>query len=196
MRKVIVQEFVTLDNFGADVHGEYPFMPDTYNDHGADNSLEQHQSQFVDSIDTMLLGRKTYRLFAEYWPEATADKDPLADKLNALHKVVFSSTLDSAPWGKWEAAKVAKGRLADEIAQLKQQPGKNIVVWGSLSLVQSLVKEGLVDEYIFMVAPLALGAGKTIFPDAKEPLHLKLLETKTFPSGMVMMRYAQGRTTG
>lgn len=189
MRKVIVQEFVTLDNFGADINGEYPFMPGDYNEHGADTSMEQHQSQFVDSIDTMLLGRKTYQLFAEYWPEATADKDVLADKLNALQKVVFSSTLDSAPWGKWEAAKVAKGKPADEIAQLKQQSGKNIVVWGSLSLVQSLVQEGLVDEYVFMIAPLALGAGKKIFPDAKQPLHLKLLETKTFSSGMVMMRY-------
>lgn len=181
MRKVIVQEFVTIDN--------YPFMPDIYNEHVADTSLEQHQLQFVDSIDTMLLGRKTYRLFAEYWPEATVDKDSLSDKLNALQKVVFSSTLDSAPWGKWEAAKVAKGKPADEIAQLKQQSGKNIIVWGSLSLVQSLIKEGLVDEYIFMIAPFALGAGKTIFPAAKEPLHLKLLETKAFTSGMVMMRY-------
>src|SRR5690606_38828288 len=122
----------------------------------------------------MLLGRNTYQLFAGFWPEATTDQELVADKLNALGKIVFSQTLGSAPWGKWEAGRVVKGMLADEIKQLKQQPGKDMVVWGSLSLVQSLIRESLVDEYIFMVCPVAIGAGKEIFPEKK--VGLKLME--------------------
>src|SRR5687768_9269365 len=104
MRNVILHVFVTLDGLVADSNNGVDFIPTAMQ---GDQSFGRQQLGFIDSIDTILLGRVTYRMFAEYWPEVTSGEDKqFADKLNAIPKIVFSKTLDRAPWGKWPDAKI------------------------------------------------------------------------------------------
>ncbi|MFN2386780.1 MAG: dihydrofolate reductase family protein [Thermoanaerobaculia bacterium] len=101
----------------------------------------------MDAIDTILLGRMTYGMFADYWPKVTeGDDERFAEKINSMPKVVFSRRLDRAPWGKWDDARIVSKRAEEEVAALKKQAGKDMVIWGSISVAQSLIREGLIDE--------------------------------------------------
>ena len=104
-------------------------------------------------------------MFAEYWPEQTVETQRIADALNATPKVVFSRTLERAPWGSWEDARVVAGSASEEIRRLKEEPGADMVVWGSLTLSESLERDGLVDEYRLFVCPVVLGLGRRLFGD-------------------------------
>ena len=186
MRNVILQEFVTLDGLAADSNNSVDFIPAATQ---GDQSFGQQQLGFMDSIDTILLGRVTYRMFAEYWPEVTSGDDKqFADKLNAIPKIVFSKTLDRAPWGKWGDAKIVRKSAAEEVAKLKQGSGKDMVIWGSISLAQSLMVEGLIDEYQLVVCPVVLGSGKPLFR-GKLDSAMKLRKTKSFDRGTVLLAY-------
>ena len=148
----------------------------------------------MDSIDAILLGRVTYQMFAEYWPKVTSGEDrPFADKINAIPKFVFSKTLDHAPWGQWESATIVKNNAATAVANLKQEPGKDMVVWGSISLAQSLANEGLIDEYQMIVCPVGLGSGKPFFRGKVDSFDLRLLNTRSFDRGTVLLAYAAAR---
>ena len=116
------------------------------------------QIEFIDSIDAVLLGRVFYQMFAQYWPNASGDEKPFADRINALRKIVFSNSLEHAPWGGYEPAEIIRTSAVKEVEQLKQQMGKDMVVWGSISLAQALMKQGLIDEYHLVVCPVVLGA--------------------------------------
>jgi dihydrofolate reductase len=189
MRKVILQEFVTLDCLAADSKDGVDFVPAATQ---GDQSFGRHQMGFMDSIDTILLGRVTYQMFAGYWPEVTSGEDKqFADKLNAIPRIVFSKTLDRAPWGKWPDATIVRKRAAEEVAKLKQGSGKDMVIWGSISLAQSLMVEGLIDEYQLVVCPLVLGKGKPLFRDKLDSAGLKLLKTKSFDRGTVLLAYSR-----
>ncbi|MGH7719276.1 MAG: dihydrofolate reductase family protein [Gemmatimonadaceae bacterium] len=187
MRKVILQEWVTIDGFAAGPNGELDFFASSVLNEGSDRDL----LRFIDTVDTILLGAVTYRLFVDFWPTATTDDEIIADKLNATPKIVFSQTLDRAPWGKWGEAKVVKTSAAEEINELKRRPGKDMVLWGSISLAQSLMKEGLIDECHLRVCPVALGKGRRLFPDDVSTIDMKLLETRAYESGLVLLRYGR-----
>ena len=187
MRKIILQEFVTIDNFAAAPNGEMPFI-DAYSTDN-DKSFQADAEAFLDTVDTMILGANTYRMFVEYWPEAT-EEGTFGEKLNSLSKYVVSSTLETAPWGKWEGAEIIASNPIEAIAKLKQQPGKDMVVWGSLTLAASLMKAGLIDEYQLRVCPVVLGEGKALFADDIGTPGMKLLEAKMYDAGMVLLRYA------
>ena len=145
--------------------------------------------RFIDTIDTIVLGRATYELFAGYWPTATGDDKPFADKLNAIPKLVFSKTLARAPWGSWEEAAISRDDPRDEIPRLKAQEGKDLVVWGSLTLVQSLAEASLVDEYQLWLLPVVLGGGRPLFAEGVESVSMTLLEAKTSINGATLLRY-------
>ena len=188
----MVQQFVTLDGYAAGPDGELDFVTET----GAaadptSGPFVEDQLAFIESLDTILLGAVTYRMFAAYWPEQTTETQAIADALNATPKVVFSSTLESAPWGSWEPARLVSGSAAEEVRRLKAEPGKDMVVWGSLAVSDSLMREGLVDEYLLQVCPVVLGRGKRLFEDGLPPQGLTYLETNTY-DGMVAVRYASG----
>lgn len=188
MKRVILQEFVTLDGLAAGPNDSVDFITDSTQ---GDQSFGQGQLGFIDTVDTILLGSVTYRMFVDYWPKVTTGEEkPFADKLNATPKIVFSKTLDRAPWGEWDDAKVVKGSAAEEVTKLKQQPGKDIVVWGSISLAQSLMKEGLIDEYQLVVCPVVLGNGRSLFADNIATLDMKFLEARTHDLGSVLLRYS------
>jgi dihydrofolate reductase len=118
MRKVILQEFVTLDGLAAGPNNSVDFVPRSTRD---DRSFGTEQVELMDTIDTILLGRLTYSMFAGYWPNVTAGEEkPFADKLNSKSKIVFSQTLDTAPWGKWDSAMIVRRSAVDQVAELKQ----------------------------------------------------------------------------
>ena len=138
----------------------------------------------------MLLGRKTYEFFRDYWPAVKeGGEKEFADKLNGMDKIVISGTLKSAPWGDWEPAKVVSGRAEEEIPKLKQQPGTDMLIWGSISLSQSLINAGLIDEIRIITCPLVLGEGRPFFGDKVASLDLKLREAKTHDVGAVELIY-------
>jgi len=125
---------------------------------------------------------------AKYWPTpAAATDDPIvADKMNRLPKIVFSRTLSSVDW---QNTRLVKGNMAEEISKLKQQPGKDLIIFGSANLAATFIQHGLLDEFRIMVNPVVLGNGKPLFKGIKIKLNLKLLKTKTFGSGNVLLYY-------
>ena len=185
MRNVILQEFVTVDGFAADANGSVDFIPATM---GGDQGFGQRQVDFMSTIDAILLGRVTYEMFAGYWPNATTGEDAeFAARINAIPKVVFSRTLEHAPWGSFEPARIVRTDASEEVAKLKQASGKDMVVWGSISLAQSLLDDGLADAVQLIVCPLAFGKGRSMFA---RPLDMTLESTRSFDSGAVLLEYA------
>lgn len=185
MRKVILEEWLSLDGYAQDKNGKLDFFPDTESNKLSD----EDQLRFLETIDTILLGRVTYELFADFWPSATTDTEIIADKLNSIPKIVFSNTPKKAPWGNWPDAQVVSGDALAEIRKLKQQEGKNMVIWGSLSLAQSLIAEGLIDEYHLQICPTAVGGGKLLFPDLSAYANFKLVYSKVYDTGVVNLHY-------
>ena len=135
-----------------------------------------------------MLGRITYELMTSYWPTLQArENDPVvAERMNNLPKVVFSRTLDKASWSN---TKLVKGDMAAEVRQMKKEPGKDMTILGSGSVVSQLAQEGLIDEYQMVVNPVVLGEGRTMFDGIKEKLTLKLTNTRAFGNGNVFLRY-------
>jgi dihydrofolate reductase len=121
------------------------------------------------------------------------EEKPFADRLNATPKVVFSSTLERAPWGTWGDARIVKRAPADELAELKRQPGKDLVIWGSISLARALIAAGAIDEYRLVICPVVLGGGKPLFRDAVPPTGLTLVDATAFDHGAVSLRYRTQR---
>jgi dihydrofolate reductase len=191
VRKVILQEFVTLDGLAAGPNGSVDFVPAATQ---GDRSFGQEQLELMNTVDTILLGRVTYRMFAGHWPSVTeGEEKPFADKLNSTPKIVFSRTLDRAPWGTWDEARIVKNNAADEVANLKQQSGKDMLIWGSISLAQSLINDGLIDEYRLVVCPVVLGNGRPLFGDQVASTNMKLLDAKTLDLGAVSLKYIQAK---
>jgi len=190
MRKVILQEFLSIDGLASGPNGSVDFVPAS---NSGDKGFGERQIAFMDSIDAILLGRVTYEMFAGYWPNATSGDDkPFADKINATPKVVFSNTLKRAPWGTFNEARIVKGNASDEVAKLRQASGKGMVIWGSLSLARSLMSDGLIDQYELIVCPVVLGEGKRLFPETNASLDITLLNSKSFERGSVLLTYAAG----
>jgi dihydrofolate reductase len=187
MRKVILQEFITLDGLAAGPNDSVDYIPAST---VGDKSFGKEQGKLMDTVDTILLGRVTYQMFVDYWPKVTKGKEkPFADKLNSIPKIVFSKTLEVAPWGDWDEVKVVKNSPVKEIAKLKKGSGTNMVIWGSISLAQSVIQGGLIDEYRLVICPVVLGSGRPLFLDNVNSFGLKLLEAKTFDLGAVQLKY-------
>jgi dihydrofolate reductase len=148
--------------------------------------MAKYAIDLLDSIDTILFGRVTYELMASYWPTATNQDPIITDAMNNLPKIVFSKTLEKA---EWKNSRLVREVIPGEILRMKQQPGKNMVIFGSASIVSTFTQLGLIDEYRLIVNPVVLGSGKPLFKDIKERINLKLLKTKTFNCGNVILYY-------
>jgi dihydrofolate reductase len=177
MRKVVVSEFVTLDG----VMEELPSW--TFRSEGE----EQQKFKFdeLSASDALLLGRVTYEGFAAAWPSVT-DEEGFAEMMNGYPKYVVSTTLQEPL--EWNA-RLIKGDLAEEVLRLKQEPGKDILVYGSGDLVNALMKHNLVDEYRLMVFPIVVGSGKRLLEGEIDTTVLELVDSKTFSSGVVVLTY-------
>jgi len=179
VRKVILNMRMTLDGFVCGPHGELDWMfraPTT-------PDQVENLTEFKREVDTTLLGRVAYEQQAEYWPSQTGE---MADLVNGGEKIVFSKTLARVAWSN---ARLATSEPAEEIARLKQQPGRNIYVSGGATLAQSLARAGLIDEYQVTIYPLALGVGKPLFADLPGEMTLKLIRATSFESGAVQLIY-------
>lgn len=187
MRKLIVEEWLSLDGFATDKDGQLDFFTNLTAEQNSQSDAEQ--LKFLDTIDLILLGRKTYELFVEFWPAATTDQEVIADKLNSLKKIVFSNTIVSAPWGTWPEAEVRNGDAVRAIRDLKQLPGRNIVIWGSISLVQELMKANLIDEYHIQLCPVLTRGGRSFYNLDIDPQQLKLVEMRQYSTGTVFLNY-------
>ncbi len=180
MAKIVASEYVTLDGV-MDEPGQwsFPFW-------SGEASNFKHDELFAS--DALLLGRVTYEGFSKAWPtmEGTGD---YGERMNSMPKYVASTTLDTAEWN----ASVIKGPVTDEVARLRQQPGQDILVFGSGQLLQTLMQHDLIDEYRLMVHPLVVGSGKRLFRDGIEKKALKLVETRPFSSGIVVLTYRPDR---
>ncbi len=179
MRKLIAAINMTLDGFC---------------DHTAliaDDEIHQHYNELLRNADTLIYGRITYQLMESYWP--TVVKNPTGNKptdefaviIDDISKIVFSHTLKNV---EWKNAKLAKGGIEEEVLELKQQAGKDILV-GSRSLIVTLLNLNLIDEFQLCVQPIILGNGLPLFKNINDRINLKLLKTKTFSSGSITLYY-------
>jgi dihydrofolate reductase len=141
----------------------------------------------MEAEDAMLMGRVTYQEFASFWPTST--DEPFASHINQIPKYVVSTTLDKAEWGKWEQPTLIKGNLANEINKLKKQPGKNIGVSGSPTLVRSLLQDDLLDELQLMIHPVIVGKGKRLFTGDVDLKKLQLVDSKVTSKGVAILTY-------
>jgi dihydrofolate reductase len=186
MRKIISFHVTTLDGYyeGPNQEFDWPVVDEEFNEF----SLGQ-----LDEVDTLLFGRVTYELMASYWPTPAARQDDpkVAEKMNGLPKIVVSRSLRQATW---DPSSIIGDDVAARVSELKQQPGKDIAVFGSSELTVSLLGMGLMDEVRVMVNPVVLGAGKSMFRTADARFSLKLLSIRQFRSGNVLLSYQP--TTG
>jgi dihydrofolate reductase len=186
VRKVVVSQFVSLDGVVED--------PSSWTFQFFGEEQQKYKLDELAAADVLLLGRVTYEEFAAAWPKmmeqyegpGRAELGEYADMMNGYPKFVVSTTLREAEWNN---STVITGNVADEVCRLKQQPGKDILVFGSTELVNALVRHGLVDEFRLMVFPILLGGGKRLFDDAGEQRALSLVDTKTFGTDVVVLTY-------
>jgi dihydrofolate reductase len=191
MRALAVNTFLTLDGVMQAPGGpeEDPTGGFTHGGWSAnywDDAMFEQMAESMSKPWDLLLGRKTYEIFAAHWPYVT--DDPFADKLNSATKYVASRTLDRVEWSN---SNLIEGDVAEQVARLKNEAGPEIQVHGSWNLIQTLLKHDLVDEYRLWIFPLVLGSGKRIFEDGAIPAGLKLVDSRTFTSGVLMATYEQ-----
>lgn len=192
-RKLVVNEFLSLDGVM-----QAPGLPDEDTENGFrhggwqqayfDEQFAEAVNRTIAAADSMLLGRRTYDIFAGYWPKSNEE---MARPLNAMTKYVVSRTRQSVDW---QNSVLIKGDVAPEVARLKKQPGKNIIVFGSGRLVPTLLRHGLVDELQLLVHPLILGNGKRLFDEPLDRQNLRLVESRTTPKGVFIASYRPAGT--
>jgi dihydrofolate reductase len=189
--KLIVGAFLSLDGVmqgpgGPDEDREGGFDLGGWLVPYADEDMGNFMVESITSTDALLLGRKTYEIFAAHWPKVTDENDPIATKLNSMPKYVASRTLDRVEWNN---STLLKGDAAEAVAELKRQAGGDLQTQGSTDLAQTLIRHDLVDEYRLLVYPVVLGKGKRLFREGNPPAALRLVDTKTSSTGIAMHTY-------
>ena len=188
MRKIIVSEYVTLDGVMEDPGGAEGFKYGGWTFQFSSSEQQQYKFEELFKADALLLGRRTYQGFAAAWPTMPGT-GAYGERMNSLPKYVVSTTLSDMTWN----AMLLQGDLAEALSRLKQEAGQDILIFGSGQLIHTLYARDLIDEYRLMVFPAVLGSGKRLFPDGDEKKALKLVESRTFPSGVVVLTYQPSR---
>ena len=189
MRRIVVSEFVSLDGVMEDPGGAEGYAHGGWTFKYPDPEGMKYKLDEVMTHDAMLLGRVTYQGFAAAWPSVT-DEAGFADKMNGMPKFVVSTTLDTVEWNN---STLIKSDVEREVAALKQQPGQDILVAGSRTLIQTLMAADLVDEYRLMVFPTVLGSGKRLFGESADVRPLRLADSRTLDSGTLILTYRPAR---
>jgi dihydrofolate reductase len=182
MPKLVTYTMVSLDAYFTDANGDMSWA------HKKDPEWQAYVSENASGGGQLLFGRVTYDLMASFWPTPLAvQSSPIVvERMNSLPKMVFSKTLDKASWNN---TTLVKGDLTTEVRKLKQEPGPNMTVMGSGSIVAQLADAGLIDEYQIVVSPLVLGNGRTLFEGVKKKLPMKLTKSRAFGNGNVVLCY-------
>jgi dihydrofolate reductase len=179
MRKVVALELVSLDGVME--------SPERWSFQFQNDEMAEANASGMAAADAMLFGRLTYQEFAAFWPYQNSAEQPFTDYLNNTPKYVVSTTLEEPL--EWNNSTLIKDDVAEEVAGLKQQPGKDIGIVGSGTLVRSLLREGLLDELGLMVHPIVLGRGKRLFENRIDEMVLELVDSKTFSTGVLYLTY-------
>lgn len=183
MRKLIMWNMVTLDGF---FEGPKSWDID-WHEYVWGDELEQLSIEQSRSIGMLLFGRVTYEGMARYWSSASGE---IAEFMNSVPKVVFSRTLEKADWNN---TRLVNANAAEEVAKLKQQPGKDLFIFGSANLSSKLTQHGLIDEYRLGLTPVVLGSGNPLFKSSPDRMKMKLVEARPLKSGCVILRYQPER---
>jgi len=189
MRKIISFMHISLDGFVAGPNGEMNWIK-------VDEEIFDHVGKRISETDTALYGRVTYQMMENYWP--TAGDEPDASKhdiehskwYNKAHKIVLSKTLEGADLAN---TTIISDNLADRLNEIKQQPGSEILLFGSSTATHSLIQQNLIDGYWLFVNPIILGRGVPLFADIQERVKLKLLNTRQFTAGVTALDYTVER---
>ena len=183
MRKVIFQNMVSLDGYFEGENHDISW-------HLVDEEYNEYAIEFSKSIDLLIFGRLTYELMANYWPTENARRDDptVAEFINRLPKIVFSTSLKYADWNN---TSIIQKNAARELSKLKQQSGKDIAIFGSANLALTFIENQLIDEFRIFINPVALGSGRTLFDGIKTKLNFELINLRTFKSGLVLLTYSQ-----
>lgn len=175
MGKVVVSEYVSLDQVMEEPAWTMPYW---------NAELATIQRDLLFASDALLLGRVTYQGFIQAWPDAT-DEDGFAERMNALPKFVATTTLETAEWN----AHLIRDNVVEEVTKLKQQSEQNLLIYGSASLVNTLMHHNLIDEYHLLVHPVVVGGGKHLFTTNNHQTALKLVSARTTSTGVVILSY-------
>jgi len=181
MRKLFAFNMVTLDGFFEGSNHDISW-------HHVDEEFNQFAIEQTSTVGAILFGRVTYEGMASYWPTpaAQADDPVVANLMNTLPKVVFSRTLQKAEWNN---TRLIEGDMGEEVLKMKQAPGHDLAVFGSANLLSSLMQLDLVDEHRVMVNPVLIGSGTPLFQNIAQKVNLKLVKTRVFESGNVLLYY-------
>lgn len=186
MGKLIVQDFVTADGFAANTDNEfnaYELLE------GGTAEFDRAQLEWLGTVEAMVLGANTYRMFVEFWPTPASDGEVIAPVLNGLRRHVFSRQLKEAPWGDFPPSTIESGDAIKAIHRIKRESEKDIVLWGSLSLGESFFAAGEVDAVRLVVMPIGQGSGRGVFPAGQDPALLKLVDVNSYDQGLVELSY-------
>jgi dihydrofolate reductase len=178
MKKVIFQMSISIDGYIEGPGREIDWAI-------VDEEFDAYAVETLRATEVLIMGRKNYELMAGYWPAAPGD-DPVKELINSAPKLVFSRTLKRVDW---QNSRLATGSVAEEVARLKQVPGDGLLWVGGSDLASSFLEQGLMDEIRIILTPVLLGAGKTVFDAIKKRYRLRLLSTKSFKSGSVVLTY-------
>lgn len=185
MRKLVLFMHVSLDGYATDSKGELGWVP-------YDEEFQKYSEEIVAEVGSPVYGRVTYELMESYWapmlgnPNASRHSMEHARWVHDVKKIVISRTLDKAEWNN---TMLIKDNIAEEINALKEQPGKDLVIFGSPGLAKTLLQLGLIDEFQLTISPIILGGGKSIFDGGGEKIKLGLLSSRTLHSGIIAARY-------
>lgn len=189
MGQLVVQQFVTADGFAANANNEFTAYEML---EGGTAEFDQSQLEWLGTVEAMVLGASTYRMFVEFWPTPASKGELIAPALNGLRRFVFSRRLENAPWGDLPAATIESGDAVEAIRRIKSEVEGTIVLWGSLTLSEAFFRAGEVDGVRLVVMPIAIGAGRGVFPAGQDPALLSLLSAKTYDAGLIELEYALG----
>jgi dihydrofolate reductase len=184
MRTLSVFNHVSLDGYFVDAHGDMSWA------HKQDDEWNAFTAGNAKGGGALLFGRVTYDMMARYWPSPMAlrNSPAVAERMNSLPKVVFSRSMTSAAWAN---TRVVGDDPAEEVRKMKSQPGPDMVIMGSGTIVAQLTQARLIDQYQLVLSPIVLGSGRTLFEGMHERVHLRLVKTRAFSNGNVVLWYTR-----
>ena len=180
MRTLAITQNVTAD-------GAVEMLGDWFDPTAEDRQVTEAMNRFTERGDALLLGRRTFEDFRGFWPKQTDDRTGITDELNRVQKYVVSSTMTDP---QWQNSTILTGDWLARVAELKEQPGGDIGVTGSIRVCHALIEAGLVDEYRLFVYPVVQGRGRRLFPEGFEADRLRVVDVAGFDSGVTLLHYA------
>ena len=185
MGKVIVEQIVSADGYAEDADGGIGFFANA----GWINAADTEQLRMLSGVAAIVLGANTYRMFAGYWPSADPATEPVAVPIRELPKFVVSSTLESAPWGANDSAEILKGDGVAAVRELRQRFTGNLIIWGSLTLSDALMRAGEVDVLRLRMLPILTGSGRSFAPPDLGLRQMSLASVQSFEGGLIVIEY-------